>query len=101
MSRWVRVTEVDALPEGRGRAFPAGDAELALFRDGDSWHAIDGVCPHQGASLADGSFHEGRVICPLHNWIFDVRTGRCPRDSHEGVRVYPTRCREGWVEVEV
>jgi nitrite reductase/ring-hydroxylating ferredoxin subunit len=87
--------------EGRGRAVSAGDSTVALFREGDSWHAIDGTCPHQGASLADGTFHEGRVICPLHHWVFDARTGRCPRESHEAVRVFATRCREGWVEVEV
>ena len=92
---------IEELPDGRGRAVSAGDSRVALFRDGDSCHAIDEACPHQGASLADGTLHEGRVICPLHNWIFDVRTGRCPRESHEAVRVYATRCREGWVEVEV
>ena len=99
MTRWIPVADEGEIPDGRGRAVTAGDLRLALFRDGDGWHALDEACPHQGASLADGPLHEGRVICPLHAWVFDVTTGRCPRDSHDGVRVYPTRRRDGRIEV--
>ena len=101
MSVWIRVTAIEDVPDGRGRAVSAGDTRLAVFRDGDSWHALDESCPHQGASLADGLFHEGLVICPLHSWVFDVRSGQCPRGTHEGVRVYTTRCNDGRVEVEI
>ena len=93
------MVPIDEVPEGRGKAVSAAETRIALFRDGDAWHAIDEACPHQGASLATGAYFEGRVICPLHAWVFDVRTGQCPRDSHEAVRVYATRCRDGWVEV--
>ena len=95
------MVAIKDIPDGRGRAVSAGDIRLALFRDGDSWHAIDESCPHQGGSLADGLFHEGRVICPLHAWVFDVRSGQCPRGTHEGVQVYATRFNDGWVEVEM
>ena len=101
MSVWIRVIAIEDVPDGRGRAVSAGKTRLALFRDGDSWHAIDESCPHEGTSLANGAFHEGRVICPLHAWVFDVRSGQCPRGTHEGVRVYATRCKDGWVEVEM
>ena len=74
MTRWVRVTAADEVPDGRGRAFSVGTLRIALFRDGDTWHAIDESCPHQGTSLATGVLHEGRVICPLHAWVFDVTT---------------------------
>ncbi|NIM60592.1 MAG: Rieske 2Fe-2S domain-containing protein [Acidobacteria bacterium] len=99
MTRWVRVAEVGDVPDGRGRAFSVGGLRIALFRDGQTWHAIDEACPHQGTSLAPAVLHDGRVICPLHAWVFDVRTGQCPRGTHEGVTVYPTRCEDGWVEV--
>lgn len=74
---------------------------LAIFRSVDECFALDDACPHQGASLATGSVHGGRVICPLHSWVFDLRTGRCPADSHEPVAAYPTRCVGRVVEVRV
>ena len=96
----MRVAAADEIADGRGRAFSAGNLRVAVFREGDRWYAIDEACPHQGTSLAAGVLHEGRVICPLHAWVFDVTTGQCPRGTHEGVRVYPTRCENGWVEVQ-
>ena len=79
----------------------AGDRQLAVFRREGRFFAIEDTCPHQGASLGEGLFHEGRVICPLHSWVFDVRTGNCPRGSHESVRTYPARCADGVVEVHL
>jgi len=99
MARWIEVAREGELPLGRGRAVVAGERTLALFNDGGSYFAIDDACPHQGASLATGLLHEGRVICPLHSWVFELRSGECPRQSHEGVETYPTRCTDGAVEV--
>ena len=75
MDRWVKVAEADELPPGNGRRVVAGPLRLALFNDGGEFFAIDDGCPHQGASLGEGLLHGGRVVCPLHSWVFDVRTG--------------------------
>jgi NAD(P)H-dependent nitrite reductase small subunit len=101
METWVRVARADELPEGQGRAVVAGELRLALFNVGGEYFAIDDTCPHQGASLAEGTLHDGRVVCPLHSWVFDLRTGRCPRETHDPVRAWPTRSVDGMVEVRV
>jgi len=101
VGRWVRVAQAGELGSGSGRRVVAGRATIALFNDGGEFLAIDDRCPHQGASLAEGLLHDGRVICPLHAWVFDLRSGRCPRESHEPVETYPTRRSDGFIEVEV
>jgi NAD(P)H-dependent nitrite reductase small subunit len=101
MERWIQVARADELAAGCSRAVEAGGRTLALFNDGGRYFALDDTCPHQGASLATGTLHEGRVICPLHAWVFDLRSGQCPRQTHEGVATYPTRCSNGVVEVQV
>lgn len=101
MARWVEVARVDEIPAGRGRTVLVDDQRIALFNDDGRYFATDDACPHQGASLAEGLLHEGRVICPWHSWIFELGTGRCPRDTHEPVTVYPTRCSNGAVEIQI
>jgi NAD(P)H-dependent nitrite reductase small subunit len=101
MGRWVKVAEAAAFPPGSGRTVVAGQLRVALFNDGGRFYAIDDGCPHQGASLGEGLLHGGRVVCPLHSWVFDVRTGRCPNETHEGVRSYPARCKDGTIEVQI
>ncbi len=96
---WTDVGDAESFPPGRGRTVRAGDLALAVFRLEEGWFAVDDACPHQGASLASGLAHGGRVICPLHSWVFDLSTGRCPRESHEPVATHPVRVRSGRVEV--
>ena len=99
--RWITVAEAGQLQPGSGRTVVAGQRRLALFNDGGEFFAIDDLCPHQGGSLGEGPLHEGRVICPLHSWVFDLRTGRCPHETHEGVLTYPARCSDGKIEVQI
>ena len=99
MERWVQIAEAATLSPGQGRTVAAGERQLALFNDGGEFFAIDDSCLHQGGSLGLGTLHAGRVICPLHSWVFELRSGRCPRQTHAPVAVYPTRCHDGVVEV--
>ena len=52
----------------------AGEAVL-LTRRGDAVAAFDGVCPHQGAPLAEGAAADGLVVCPFHHAVFDLADG--------------------------
>lgn len=102
MGRWVRVPGAESLGEGEGRRFVLDDGfEVAIFRKDGQYAALDDTCPHQGASLGEGTLHEGRVICPWHGWMFDVTTGACFRVPGISVRVHPVRFAGGAVEVEI
>ena len=75
---------------------------FALFHDPEAgFRATDDACPHEGASLADGTYHEGRVICPQHSWVFDVRTGECLRMPDVSLACYATRRSGDDVEIEL
>ena len=101
MERWVQVGSASELAAGQGRTVRAGELRLALFNDGGELFAIDDACPHQGASLGEGALHDGRVICPWHAWVFELRSGRCPRDTHEPVGTYPIRLSGDTIEVRI
>lgn len=38
--------------------------------------AIEDACNHAGASLSEGDREGDCVVCPLHAYTFDLRTGR-------------------------
>ena len=99
--RWFKVADAGELSPGSGKTVVAGQQRLALFNDAGNFFAIDDTCPHEGGSLGDGTLHAGRVICPLHSWMFELRTGRCPRDTHEPVNAYPTRRAGEAIEVGI
>jgi nitrite reductase (NADH) small subunit len=76
MSEYVTVAKVGALADGQGGTFRVGERLVAVFNRGGTFHAIDDVCPHMGASLGAGYMDEqGVVTCPWHAWHFSVCDG--------------------------
>lgn len=76
---------IDAVPAGESRVFQVAGRDIAVFRcrTGDVY-AADASCPHRGGPLADGLVGNHSVICPMHGYVFDLRTGEpsgqgCPR----------------------
>lgn len=74
---------------------------VALVREGESFFALDGVCPHQGGPLGQGSAVEGVLTCPWHGWQFDIRTG-CNL-AHRGIvqPSLPVRVEEDVIYVDL
>jgi len=48
----------------------------------------------------DGHVEDGKAICPLHAWDFDLRTGISPFNPADTLPNYPVRVRDGAVEVD-
>lgn len=57
--------------------YPPFDVLLA-FVDGEVF-AIEDACNHAGASLAEGWLEEKCVVCPMHGYVFELRTGKLAR----------------------
>ncbi len=67
---------VNSLPMGEGRNFRVGEKMVAVFRTrkGEVF-AVQASCPHKGGPLADGLIGDGKVICPLHAFKFNLASG--------------------------
>ncbi|MEX2287084.1 MAG: Rieske 2Fe-2S domain-containing protein [Planctomycetaceae bacterium] len=71
-----RVASVAEIPPGTARELTAAGRVIALFNVDGRFHALDGVCPHAGGPLGQGTLSGTTVTCPWHGWQFDVTTGR-------------------------
>lgn len=77
--RWIRAASTDDLWEGDVLDVEVDDEQVLLVHlDGGGVKAYQGMCPHQEVLLADGSWNPdtGVLICPGHNWEFDLATGK-------------------------
>jgi 3-phenylpropionate/trans-cinnamate dioxygenase ferredoxin subunit len=97
----VRVAEASDVREGRGLRVTLQEEEIALFRVGDTIHAIGNVCAHQHLPvLHRGEVSDCTVQCPMHGWTYDLRSGLSV--SGQGrVRSYRVSVEEGSVYVEL
>jgi nitrite reductase (NADH) small subunit len=66
----------DDIPLGEGRALAVGPDQVAVFRLRDgTLRALTAVCPHRGGPLADGLLDDDVIVCPLHGYTYDLKTG--------------------------
>ena len=75
MPQLVAVGKVGEIPEGEAKVVTVNRRDVAVFRSGGEFFAIDDCCPHAGASLAGGFVEEGVVTCPWHAWRFRLSDG--------------------------
>ena len=84
-----------ALAEGAAVSVEVGGHTYALFRIDGQVRAIDGLCPHEGGPLAEGTVSKGVVTCSWHGWTFDACTGCSLEPAGNDVAHYPTLVEEG------
>ena len=98
MSRRRRVCSVGDLRPGEFRVVTIESGEVLIVCTGPRrFEGVTNACPHQGARLSDGRIeriwragddrrHVGdarfAVVCPWHNFEFDLGTG-CPPYARE------------------
>ncbi|MEP9352547.1 FAD-dependent oxidoreductase [Xanthobacter sp. KR7-65] len=73
---WRKVAAFEALRDGGVTGVEVDNTPIALFRMGDEVRATHGICTHALAFLKDGYVENGTIECPLHQGVFDIRTGQ-------------------------
>lgn len=63
---------------------------IAVVRKGEQFFALQGACPHRGASLFRGTLIDYTEIrCPLHGYRFDMQTGEVRVGFCDSLEIYP------------
>ena len=76
--REVAVATLAQVPDGSMKRVEVDGEPICLYNVGGEIFASLDLCPHKGAPLSAGELYDdGVVMCPLHAWEFDVRTGEC------------------------
>jgi len=99
---WIRTLQTAAVErDGVARA-EAGGFNIALYAVDGAYFATSNICTHGQALLSDGYLDGHLIECPLHQGLFDVRTG-APEGAPctEAVRSFPVKIEDGFVFVAV
>jgi nitrite reductase [NAD(P)H] small subunit len=85
----IIIGPLSKIPPGEGRNFEMAGERFAVFhtRAGEVF-ALQAACPHKGGPLADGLVGGSTLICPLHGWKFDLRSGAALAGAC-GLKTYP------------
>ncbi len=98
MSNWIDIAALNDIPRRGARVVKTRLGCVAVFRtDDDQVFAIDDTCPHKKGPLSEGIVHGASVTCPLHNWVFDLKTGMAQGADEGQVATFGAKVQDGRV----
>ncbi len=96
MSDWIDIGDVSAIPRRGARCVNTPLGKIAVFRTmEDQIFALENRCAHKGGPLVEGMVHGASVTCPLHNWVYDLETGKALGADVGEVRTFAVRVVDG------
>lgn len=99
---WKAMARAADVEPGEVKACRVDNIPLALYNLDGEFFATHDICTHAHACLSDGYLEDGKIECPLHQGVFDVRTGHAvsgPVDT--GVKTFAVRVEGGDVLVNL
>ncbi len=79
-----------------------GEKKICLLRIEGQYFAFEPFCPHRGAELSSGWPNaEKEIVCPLHNYRFDLQTGQAKMGGCDDLKVYRTEIGDEGLLIEI
>lgn len=96
---FIRTIDASDLTPGSFRAVRTGEFDVLVVNLAGKFFAVENRCSHADSTLDGGRLRMGRISCPLHGAMFDVRTGASKSGNlvRTGLRTFATRIEDGAV----
>jgi 3-phenylpropionate/trans-cinnamate dioxygenase ferredoxin subunit len=97
---WLKVFDSEAEAQQRMSQKPLqllilNGERVCLAYTRQDFFAVQDKCTHNGDSLSKGHLnHMGEVICPWHNYCFNLQTGTEAQDRSKDLKTYPIKADE-------
>jgi nitrite reductase/ring-hydroxylating ferredoxin subunit len=99
---FVLVLEEKKLQEGKMKRLSVEGTPVLLIKQQNKIFAIDNRCPHQGCGLAGGTLDGLVIVCPCHDWRFNLETGEYEEEPLMKLTKFDWKVESGriWVKLE-
>lgn len=79
----------------------AGGKTLCLIRNQGKLVATQIRCPHAGGDLSQGWCKNGKLICAIHRYEYDLSTGKGSPGQGDYINTYPVEVRDDGIYVGI
>jgi nitrite reductase/ring-hydroxylating ferredoxin subunit len=100
--RWVPVLNIDELQEGSMKLVDVEGSPVLLINVHGQIFAIDNRCPHMSCGFSGGALDGYVIICPCHDWRFDLRTGEYEEEKEMKLVKFEWKIESGkiWIKLD-
>ena len=98
---FIPVLEEKELQEGAMKLIRVEGLPVLLIKQLGEIYAIDNRCPHMACGFSGGSLDGSVIVCPCHDWRFDLKTGEYEEDTSMKLKSYEWKIKSGKILVKV
>jgi nitrite reductase/ring-hydroxylating ferredoxin subunit len=99
---WSRVASRSDVEDKKLTDCTVGEIEIALYWVDGAVYATDNICTHAFARLSEGYLDGDCIECPVHQALFNVKTGEVVAPpAMEPIKTYPCRIEGDDVLIDV
>ena len=98
---WYEIPGVKPTGQPFIKRVKAGGKTICLVSYENEIFALSAKCPHAGGDLTQGWCKEGKLICPLHRYSFDLRTGKGSEGQNDYIDSYPVEIKDDSVYIGI
>jgi nitrite reductase/ring-hydroxylating ferredoxin subunit len=99
---FVAVLNEKELQEGKMKLVSVEGTPILLIKQEGLIFAINNRCPHMACSFSGGTLDGLVIVCPCHDWRFDLKTGKYDVEPNYELTKYDWKINDGkiWVKIE-
>jgi nitrite reductase/ring-hydroxylating ferredoxin subunit len=98
---WYPIPDIQLTGKPFIKKVKAGSKTVCLVSVDDKVYALGARCPHAGGDLTQGWCEEGKLICPVHRYSFNLETGRGSEGQNDYIESYPVEVKDGVIYVGI
>ena len=99
---WLFVSETKNIEEEDIIRFDNKGKTYCIYLLEDGFYATDGMCTHEDVHLEDGLVMDGEIECPMHQGIFDIKSGKAiSPPACDDLKTYPTKVDDDKLYIQI
>lgn len=92
--KWYKVPEVKKTNKPFIKKIKIANKNICLVGYEGEVFAVSATCPHAGGDLSRGWCNEGKLICPIHRFSYNLHTGKGSEGQNDYIETYPVKLKD-------
>ena len=101
-TNWHFVQNTDGIEDEDIIRFDLENKTFCIYKLEDGFYATDGICTHEAVHLEDGLVMDDEIECPMHQGIFDIKSGKAlSPPACEDLKTYPIKIEDKKIYIQI
>jgi nitrite reductase/ring-hydroxylating ferredoxin subunit/alkylhydroperoxidase/carboxymuconolactone decarboxylase family protein YurZ len=99
--RWIEIGDSSAFEANKATYVRVQGKAVIVRKSGGEFQIFSAICPHKGNLIPESSLSGDELICPFHEWRFDLASGNCTAGGKTPLARIISRMENGKLMIQI